>query len=155
MQTCLEQRFIALLYETHVRIGLGGETGLDNIYTDVEFIAQTYFTDPNYLRINGRPVIYLYKSRVLHQHAAADNGGHDLYIIGDQAFGTAPRPGPGASYDPFELLDSVSVLTSYAVYGDIGRGGYAGPDDIIGYQSKQQNWQNVVLAHGDCSFIPP
>ena len=149
------------LYETHTRIGLNGDTGLENIYSDVEFIAQTYFDDPNYLRIDGRPVLYLYLSRVLYKNlileqvvtlmrqAAAENGGHDVYIIGDQSFGAAPRP--GTFYYPFDLLDSV---TSYDVYGDIGRGGYAGQDGVAEYNAKQKKWHDAAIAHNDCVFIP-
>ena len=152
---------IALLYETHTRIGLNGDTGLNNIYADVEFIAQTYFNDPNYLRIDRRPVLYLYLSRLLYKNrvleqvltlmrqAAADNGGHDIYIIGDQAFGAAPQP--GTFYSPFDLLDSV---TSYDVYGDIGRGGYAEQGGVMAYNNKQKKWHDAALAHRDCGFIP-
>ena len=152
---------IALLYQTNTRIDLRGDSSLDSIYSDVEYIARTYFDNPNYLRLDGRPVLYLYLSRVLHgnfileqvvelmRQAAADNGGHDVYIIGDQAFGEAPRP--GVSYDPFELLDSV---TNYDVYGDIRRVGYAQQDGVVEYTDKQRRWHDAALASANCDFIP-
>ena len=152
---------IALLYQTNTRIDLSGDSGLDVIYRDVEFIARNYFNNPNYLRIDGRPVFYLYLSRVLHRNyvleqvvdlirqAAADNGRHDVYIIGDQAFGDAPRP--GTYFSPFELLDSV---TNYDVYGDIRRVGYAGQDGVLEYANKQKRWQDAALASANCDFIP-
>ena len=152
---------IALLYQTNTRISLSGDSGLDDIYQDVEYIARNYFDNPNYLRIDGRPVLYLYLSRVLHRNyileqvvdlirqAASDNGRHDVYIIGDQAFGDAPRP--GTFYSPFELLDSV---TSYDVYGDIRRVGYAGQDGVMEYSNRQKRWQDAALASTNCDFIP-
>ena len=62
--------------------------------------------------------MFVYLTRVLHREgtlemvtnqmrqAALDNGGHDLYIIGDEVMSSAPSN--GRTYEPFDLLDGVT-----------------------------------------------
>lgn len=120
---------VALFYETNARVKLGIERNVSDIfYQDMAYIANTYFDNPNYYRIDNRPVLFVYLTRDLDsegtldevtsqmRQATFDNGGHNLYIVGDQVFGKAPNN--GKYYDPFDLLDAV---TNYDVYGNLKR----------------------------------
>ena len=153
---------IALFYETTSRIKKSMNYTTANVYADVEYIAKTYFDDPNYLRIDNRPVLFVYLSRVLSRvgvleevttlmrDAAFEHGGHDLYIMGDQVFGSAPND--GRSYDPFDLLDGV---TNYDIYGNMKRpNGYAGVDRVNELHERNTQWRDETRAHGNCDFVP-
>lgn len=59
---------------------------------DMDYIADQYFNHPNYLRMNGRPVLYIYLSHIYtgkYKEAYAQlrqrlkNKGHDVFIVGD------------------------------------------------------------------------
>ena len=95
----------------------------------------------NYYRIDSRPVLFVYLTRVLDRdgildevttemrRAALDNGGYDLYIIGDQVHFSCELSGSSKDYKPFYSLDAV---TSYGVFGDMGRpNGYARRGQLI------------------------
>jgi len=153
---------IALFYETTSRIKKSMNYTTVNVYADVEYIAKTYFDDPNYLRIGNRPVLFVYLSRVLSRvgvleevttlmrDAAFEHGGHDLYIMGDQVFGSAPDD--GRSYDPFDLLDGV---TNYDIYGNMKRpNGYAGAERVNELHKRNTQWRDETRAHGNCDFVP-
>ena len=56
---------IALFYETTSRIKKSANYSTANVYSDVAYMARNYFDDPNYMRIAGRPVLFVYLTRVL------------------------------------------------------------------------------------------
>lgn len=153
---------IALFYETMSRLKVQKNYTTANIYSDVEYMAKTYFDDPNYMRIDGRPVLFVYLTRVLSQEgkleevttlmrqAAMENGRHDLYIMGDQVMGDAPRN--GKEYEPFTLLDGV---TNYDIYGNLKRpDGYAGLGSLNDLASRNSRWRDEARAHGNSAFVP-
>jgi len=126
---------------------------------DMEYMAKTYFDDPNYLRINDRPVVFVYLTRSLaaysileqvvtdFREAARDAGYPSIYIVGDQTWNKAPT----SSYEPFKLLDAV---TNYDVYGNMGRQpGYSGQARVDAYYRDQKGWYEAAKKQ-KCSFIP-
>ncbi|KAL7537594.1 hypothetical protein ACHAWF_005837 [Thalassiosira exigua] len=154
---------IALFYETLGRVRKKENYDhVENAYWDAGYIANTYFDDPNYLRIDGRPVLFVYVTRLLSKEGklaevvrllrlgAMDNGGHDLYIIGDQVFHDAPSS--PKTYKPFDLLDGV---TNYDVFGNMRRpNGYAGLERLEDVVKRNQEWRLGTRTHADCAFIP-
>jgi glycoprotein endo-alpha-1,2-mannosidase len=156
---------IALHYETSSRIKLGVDDvySMENLEPDMQHMCDNYFDHPNYFRIDERPVIVLYLSRVLDargildqvvtsmRDVVANSCGHNLYIIGDQAFGGAPEP--GEDYSAFDLLDAV---TNYDMYGTTMRGRnqyYAGAELVDEHFARQGDWRTQAHAQ-DCRFIP-
>jgi len=145
---------IAIHYETAGRTN--NFTDYSAIGPDLTYLANTYFDKSNYLKIDNRPVIFVYLTRVLSaegtiqstlasMRSAAASEGHDLYIVGDHVFGGAPG-GPG----DMNLLDAV---TNYDIYGSTGASGYAGQSSVDNYYSAQAAWRG--LAHGEGTlFIP-
>ena len=145
---------IALFYETTGRIPEFDD--LDNVASDVAYMAARYFDHPNYLRIDGRPVLFVYLTRVLSRNgrlaevvalmrSAATKAGYDLYIVGDEVFGRPP-----ADSSALVLLDGV---TNYDVYGSMGSRGYAGQQAVDAYYETQAGWQALANAAGT-AFIP-
>lgn len=158
----LEGTRIALFYETTSRIKKSANYSTANVYSDVAYMAKNYFDDPNYMRIDGRPVLFVYLTRVLSRVgklgetialmrlAAMENGGHDLYVMGDQVFNEAPDD--GNTYEPFDLLDGV---TNYDIYGNLRRpDGYAGIERLTDLVNRNKEWRDQTRVHGNCDFVP-
>ena len=150
---------IALHYETTGRLGDGREK-LPNAKTDIQYMCENYFDHPNYYTIDGRPVLFIYVSRkldtlgtleeaLLTMRSTASKCGHNLYLIGDSVFESAPDP--GESHVPFWYFDAV---TNYDVYGSSGRPeGYAGTGSVDAYYRQQTEWKERAL-RDDCRYVP-
>mmetsp|Transcript_2692 Transcript_2692/g.3813 ORF Transcript_2692/g.3813 Transcript_2692/m.3813 type:complete len:1271 (-) Transcript_2692:442-4254(-) len=148
---------IALLYETKGRIPSNGDVG--NVYNDLSYAAKNFFTSPHYLKIDERPVFFIYLARWLSsigklddaisemRRAARDNG-FKLYIVGDMAHSNPP-PGDG-KYAPFDWLDAV---TEYDAFGAMNRPMFAGESGVEYYRKKQQDWSDAAHVQ-QCDFIP-
>lgn len=146
---------IAILYETEGRTN--GFTDYSKLNDDITYLAEHYFSHPNYLKIDGKPVLFIYLTRVLSSRGtlqknleairnAAKAANYSLYIIGDHAFGSPPNIPP----NDMSLLDSV---TNYDVYGSIGTTGYATKSKVDLYFANQTKWKNLADSVG-VSFIP-
>lgn len=116
---------IALFYESLQRLGLGtdarvhlDDAAIARLVSDFDYIARTYFSDPGYYRIDGRPVVVLYASRIYRGavaeaiHAIRDRletvYGVDPYLIGDEISWTnAPDPAR------IRLFDAITGYTPY------------------------------------------
>jgi len=145
---------IALFYETSGR--MPDFTDLSNVESDIEYMADNYFDHPNYFRIDGKPVLFVYLTRVLSgkglldetidlMRSAAAGKGYELFIVGDQVFGQPP-----GSIDQISLLDAI---TNYDVYGSSGARMYAGQAGVDSYYEAQEGWRTKAHAAGK-GFIP-
>ena len=145
---------IAVHYETTGRTN--NFTDYSNLGPDITYLAENYFGHPNYLRIDGKPVLFIYLTRALSWwgtlqssldtiRSAAAGAGYSLFIVGDQVFGGPPDvPGDIA------LLDGI---TNYDIYGSMGVNGYATQTSVDAYYTDQAGWK--ALAHSvDVAFIP-
>eukprot|EP00934_Nitzschia_sp_Nitz4_P002007 Nitzschia sp. Nitz4//scaffold27_size158506//100647//103643//NITZ4_002610-RA/size158506-snap-gene-0.202-mRNA-1//1//CDS//3329545518//2007//frame0 len=148
---------IAILYETTGRIKQD-ENGTymynKNVADDFAYICQQqqYFSHPNYYRINGRPVVAIYLTRLLDKHEVLDDvvgiirskcDHYDVYIIGDQVWGMPPT----------ESLDHLDAVTNYDMYGNMKKPRYAGQDRVDAYFAKAKKWKEYAAEH-NASFIP-
>ena len=145
---------IAVFYETEGRTN--GFSAYANVLSDIEFIADNYFNHPNYLKIDGKPVLFIYLTRVLSLRgtlgstigtirSAAAGKGYQLFIIGDQIWGSPPS----ATAD-IALLDGI---TNYDVYGNMGASMYAGQTSVNTYYDKQAEWKALAQS-SNVGFIP-
>ena len=145
---------IALFYETTGRTKQFSV--FDQVEPDIAYMAEHYFDHPNYLQIDGRPVLFVYLTRVLSRNgtlgevvqvmrASARKAGYDIWIVGDQVFGAPPN-----SSEAIGLLDAV---TNYDVYGSMGAKGYAGQAVVDRYYAAQADWRQLAHAEGR-AFIP-
>lgn len=106
----------AVLYETTrlLRSRYSRKSDHDKLLNDLAFLREHYFNDPNYLRIDGRPVIFVYLTRVYFR-----NQGHDslakmrklfpeVYLVGDDVYGPKYKS---------EWAKPFDAVTTYDVYG--------------------------------------
>ena len=144
---------IAVHYETAGTTE--GYLNMGAIASDFRYLAQRYFDHRNYLKIDGRPVVFVYLTRVLADRGSLDQAvadmreaaaseGHDLYIIGDHTFGPA-RQDSGLG-----VLDAV---TNYDVYGSLGVAGMATSSDVDRYITDQTRWRDTADRAG-VAFVP-
>jgi glycoprotein endo-alpha-1,2-mannosidase len=104
----------AVHYETTGRFGDPNHPNLKNWEDDVKYLEENYFSHPNYLRINGRPVLFVYLSRVFlrDQGAAIVQAARarpsKIFIVGDDVF--------GPNYQA-EWAQKFDAVTAYDVYG--------------------------------------
>jgi glycoprotein endo-alpha-1,2-mannosidase len=145
---------IALFYETTGRTN--EFTSYTNLGPDMAYIASHYFSHPNYLRIEDKPVLFIYLTRVLSDRGelqssittlryAASTAGFELYLIGDQVFGSAP-----SSIGDIALLDAI---TNYDVYGSMGAHGYATQTAVDAYYQAQARWKQLAQSV-NVAFVP-
>lgn len=150
---------ISLHYETQGRIL--AQTDMSVARDDIEYMCENYFDHPNYYKIDGRPVLFVYVTRVLQREgileetiltmrSEASKCNHNLYIVGDQVFRDAPEPDDTPV--PFWYFDAV---TNYDVYGSSGRpDGYVGTDAVNEFYAEQQKWKDLAKLE-NCEYIPP
>lgn len=153
---------IALLYESLALLPVSSgvitfdATAEAKLIADVDYMARTYFVNPHYERVDGKPVVYLYVTRIWrgdYAHAIATlrstiraRYGYDLYLIGDEVDWDGS---PVA--DRIRLLDAI---TAYTMYSDLQRPGW--PADTLfldGVRSRYTQFQAVAAANG-VRFIP-
>ena len=145
---------IALFYETSGR--MDDFKDVSNVASDIEYMTQNYFNHPNYYKIEGKPVLFIYLTRVLSRNGvlentveimrdAANQAGFEIYLVGDQVFGNPP-----SSTDQMALLDAV---TNYDVYGSSGGKMYATQEKVDNYYDKQSQWRAMAHQVGT-SFVP-
>ncbi len=150
----LDDMKIALFYETSGR--MKDFTDDNNVASDIKYIAQNYFDHPNYYTIDGRPVLFVYLTRVLARNGnlastmdlmrdAAAEEGYEIYIIGDQVFGNPP-----ATTNDIALLDGI---TNYDVYGSSNSKMFATQKKVENYYNDQAEWK-AMAEKVSAGFIP-
>ena len=150
----------AIHYETRGRTD--SFTDFSRVGPDIKYIATHYFNHTNYYKIDNRPVIVVYLTRVMSRdedgnviidfistmRSAAFEAGYELYIIGDEVFGKAPK----TLRSSLALFDAI---TCYDTYGSMGiiENGYAGQETVDNFFIEQKKWRQ--WAHlSNTSFIP-
>jgi hypothetical protein len=154
---------VAVLYESLALLPRSG--GLidfdvpgvaDKLLADVDYLARTVFPNPGYERIDGRPVIYLYVSRIWRGNYAAaiatlratirQRYGYDPYLVGDEVdWDGTPTP------DRIRLFDAITAYTMYS-----GRQTPGWPDDtgfLAGVRDRYARFKAVADSYG-VHFIP-
>jgi glycoprotein endo-alpha-1,2-mannosidase len=151
---------IALMYESLSRVRKGDGWTTQRVAPDMKYICQTYFENNNYYKIDGKPVLAMYLTRVLHNNGvlgrvtkimrdtARDVCDTEIYIIGDQVWGNAPHP--REDYPPFDYLDAV---TNYDLYGNTNHPPYATQGTVDRYYTEQGRWRDRAKAN-NANYIP-
>jgi glycoprotein endo-alpha-1,2-mannosidase len=110
--------------------------------------ARTYFTNPQYLRIQGRPVLVLYLTRTLtgdvggmitQARRRLRQHGYDPYLIGDEVFWRVTRESPPATGSDLTTspqvarMEEFDAVTSYSLYGGGSDSALVPSHDFVGY----------------------
>lgn len=141
-------------YESTGRLGSFGSPNYSNLIPDFRHLADNVFSDPNYMRIDGRPVVVMYLSRVYFDDATGAAAltslrntiqaeyGYDPYIIGDHLFNNVAA-GPA----------NVDAITSFDVYGQVFKDGVVNQAKINQLNNIYSNAQAVANNAG-VDFVP-
>jgi hypothetical protein len=140
---------IAILYETVGRTQ--NFSDYSKLRPDIRYLARNYFSRDNYLKIDGRPVVIIYLTRVLSSRGTLHNSlaamrqaaaslGFQLYIIGDQVFGS--RLSSQAD------VGALDAIINYDVYGSMQATGYAGQGKVDSYYGHQARWKALADSVG-------
>jgi glycoprotein endo-alpha-1,2-mannosidase len=151
---------IAIHYETTNRVRDGN---MENVESDIKYMCNNYFNHKNYYKIDGRPVIFIYVSRVLERQgyleqtillmrSTASRCGKNIFIVGDYVFSEAPKlEEDDTRIQAFLYFDAV---TNYDMYGSMGKKEYhAGSTVLTQYYSDQKAWKDLAAAQG-CRYMP-
>jgi hypothetical protein len=108
----------AILYESTGRFGRFENPRFTHWLSDLDYLKKTYFDDPRYLKIDNRPVIFVYLSRVYFRNQGGEALKQmremfpEIYLVGDDVF----FADSGDSYNP-AWARNFDAITAYDVYG--------------------------------------
>jgi glycoprotein endo-alpha-1,2-mannosidase len=140
----------AVHYETTGRFGDPNHPNLENWEGDLNYLEEHYFSHPNYLRINGRPVLFVYLSRVFLRDQgaalvqAAREGPSGIFIVGDDVFGPEYRA---------EWAQKFDAVTAYDVYGQ-SSGIHGSTRQAIDQLATNYREARQAANQVDTAFIP-
>jgi hypothetical protein len=145
----------AVLYESTGRLSSFDNPRYDNWISDLGYLKKTYFDNPNYLRINGKPVIFVYLSREYFRNRGQDalkqmrEQFPEIYIVGDDVYF-----GDGLSGDyKSGWAKNFDAVTAYDVYGQsIGK--YGNTQKSIDYLSKNYGQARQAANSVGTAFMP-
>ena len=146
----------AIHYESTGRLGTFENPNFNNLIPDFRHLATHYFLDPNYLHVDGRPVVFIYLTRAYFNSQSSRDAvanlrstmqaefGLDPYIVGDDLFGG------GVDLQRAQLWDAI---TDFDVYGTVlqGRGSTSA---ALNQLATVYDNARAAIANSDVGFIP-
>lgn len=145
----------AVLYESTGRMGSFKNPNYSKWISDLEYIKKTYFDDPRYLKINGKPVIFFYLSRVYFRNKGEDalkqmrEKFPEIYLVGDDVFF---GKGLDNKYKS-EWAKNFDAVTVYDVYGQsIGR--YGGTHKAVEFLAGNYKQAKKAANSVGTAFMP-
>ncbi|MEX2171311.1 MAG: hypothetical protein WD851_18470 [Pirellulales bacterium] len=146
----------AVHYESTGRLGTFENPTFHNLIPDFRYLANNYFDDPDYLRIDDRPVVFMYVTRAYFNSQASRDAvsnlrstmiaefGVDPYIVGDDLFGG------GVDVQRAQLWDAI---TDFDVYGTVLQGGGSTSAALSALAGVYDDAREAI-ADLDVGFIP-
>lgn len=121
----------AILYESYGRLKADekGKINFDDpnnkkiLIEDFLYLSKTYFSHKQYLRINDKPVVFIYLSRefegdyigaIAELRAELRKQGYELYLIGDQVYWSSP-----SEESEQKLMKQFDAVTSYNMHTSV------------------------------------
>ena len=131
--------------------------------SDMLGFAKQYFSNPSYLRIEGRPVVYLYLTRTLTGDVAAmmsgargyleAHGYGDPFFVGDEVYWrTTPENEPLSGDKVFTeqpqvaRIEAFDAVTSYTLY-------YGDPSPVTGPAADEAGYPGMTNIAADQRFL--
>ena len=135
------------------RIDLNDPRNRQILASDFHYLAETYWNNPQYLKIQGRNVVFLYSSYSFTGNVAgtmedlraqASQNGFRLYLIGDEVTWGSPS---GTSPDQLKAFDAISTYSMYTTNPAL-------LTDFTGKVSSQYaRWEQAAKSVGS-AFVP-
>jgi hypothetical protein len=145
----------AVHYESTGRLGTFANPNFSNLIPDFRYLANNYFQNPDYLKIDGRPVVFMYVTRAYFNTQAARDAvanlratmvsefGIEPYIVGDDLFGSV-------NLQRAQLWDAI---TDFDVYGTVLQGKGSTSAALSQLALVYDNARSAI-ANVDVGFIP-
>lgn len=146
----------AVHYESTGRLGSFDSPNFSNLTPDFRYLANNYFQNPNYLKINGRPVVFMYVTRAYFNTAESRMAianlrsamqtefGINPYIVGDDVFGS------NIDVQRAQLWDAI---TDFDVYGTVMQGAGSTSTALNNLKAVYDSALNAT-ANSSVGFIP-
>jgi len=140
----------AILYESTGRLGSLKAPEYSRWIDDLAYLEKTYFDRPNYLRINGKPVVFVYLTRVYFRNKGREalqemrKRFPKLYLVGDDVFGAGYQADWAKPFD---------AITAYDVYGQsVGR--FGGTHKALDFLAKNYGTAKAAANSVGVAFMP-
>ena len=130
-------------------------------FSDLLYFAKHYFVNKSYLRIDGRPVVYLYLTRTLTGNVAAmiqgarkvlKEHGFNPFFVGDEVYwrvtpeAQSPQ-GPVLTTTPqVQRIEQFDAVTSYILY-------YGDPEQMFGPANDSTGYPGLTNIAADQRFL--
>jgi hypothetical protein len=146
----------AIHYESTGRLGTFDNPSFNNLVPDFRYLANNYFQNPNYLKIDDRPVVFMYVTRAYFNSQASRDAiatlrstmqaefGVDPYIVGDDLFAGDINPQRAQLWD---------AITDFDVYGTVLQGG-GSTSAALTQLANFYDDARAAVANTDMGFIP-
>ena len=145
----------AVLYESTGRMNGFDNPNYSKWISDLKYIKETYFGNPNYLTVNGRPVIFFYLSRVYFRNKGQEalkqmrEQFPEIYLVGDDVFyGNSTEGG----YKP-QWAKNFDAVTAYDIYGQ-SVGNLGGTQKAIDFLANNYKDAKKIANSVGTAFIP-
>jgi hypothetical protein len=150
---CLFYESAGLLPVTNGQI-LFNDNSIAKIRSHFAYIADNYFSDPNYQRINGRPVVYIYLTRIFSynyiqafQLIRQDmlTKGYNIFLIGDEVYWGSPNE---------QRIATLDAVTAYNMHGPPQYAGYPAITNFLNDVGSIYSQYKSVTDKYKVGFIP-
>jgi hypothetical protein len=159
---------IAILYESLGRLKVkNGEINVEEneltLLSDLDYLIKTYFNSAYYLRINDKPAMVIYLSRILKGNLSLGGLRDKVYLIGDLVYWQDPKlEGRIGNYDavtPYNMHTSVQdILDNFEYNVDKKFGEWCSlcsevdkgfiPSALPGFDDRAVRTGNIPLPRG-------
>ena len=145
----------AILYESTGRMKSFGNPDYSKWISDLKYIKETYFGNPNYLTANGRPVIFFYLSREYFRNKGEEplkqmrEQFPEIYLVGDDVFYGDDSEGGYKT----EWAKNFDAVTAYDIYGQ-SVGKFGGTQKAIDFLANNYKEAKKVSNSIGTGFIP-
>jgi len=157
-----DMKFCVSYLTPYIHKTLNFETILDRraegeMLANLVYVGQNYFNHPNYLKINNKPVVFMYLSRLLKTEGdyakifnrirmvLKEKTKQDIYLVGDEVFWTEPDYARIAQFD---------AITVYNMYGPDKYSGYAGESGFLKDMDEAFARYSKIARDLNKAFIP-
>jgi glycoprotein endo-alpha-1,2-mannosidase len=139
-----------ILYEATGRFGSFSRPSYSKWLSDLEYLNKTHFSHPYYLRIDNRPVLFVYLTREYFRNKGQEaleemrKQFPQVYLVGDDVFGDGYKA---------EWAKNFDAVTAYDVYGQsVGR--YGGTKKAVQFLADNYKYAKAQADSVGAAFMP-
>lgn len=149
----------AMLYESTGRMKRFSNPDYSRWISDLEYLKKTYFDDSRYLKVNGRPVLFVYLSREYFRNKGQEalrqmrERFPEIYLVGDDVFFGSDAVDETAEEYKAEWAANFDAVTAYDVYGQ-SVGPLGGTHKAIDFLAGNYKAAKAAANSVGTAFIP-